>query len=252
VTPADHRIEPAQEFRRAVQVAVQLAEESPRSLVTLGISPTYPATGYGYIQRGPELARRQGIRVFRVQRFREKPDAASAAQMIATGEYFWNAGIFVWKAATILECLKENQPAIHAGIERIADAWATPQRDRVFEREYQALPRLSIDFAVMEKAKDVLVVEAPFQWDDVGSWLAVERMSPQDAEGNTILARHCGLRTQNCIIVGDAARLITTVGVENLIIIQDGDAILVANRKDEGNIKQLVELLKKNGMDAHL
>src|SRR5262245_44444897 len=110
VMPADHVIEPAQEFRRAVHVADQLADEHPRSLITFGIRPTHPATSYGYIHRGPELASRQGVRAFRVLRFREKPSSELAEEMLASGEYFWNAGIFVWKAATILDSLRANQP----------------------------------------------------------------------------------------------------------------------------------------------
>lgn len=252
VMPADHRIEPAQEFRRAAHAAAQVADESPKSLITFGITPTYPATGYGYIHRGPPISQRLGIPTFRVQRFREKPKVEEAQQMLATGEYFWNAGIFVWKAATILEALRVNQPKLHGAVERIADAWHGRERDAVLEREYQALDRVSIDFAVMEKAKDVLVVEAPFQWDDVGSWLALERMNPQDADSNTVLGTHCGVGSTNCIIVGEADRLIATVGVSHLIIVQDGDAILVADRRNEGSIKELVELLKKKGLEKYL
>ena len=112
--------------------------------------------------------------------------------------------------------------------------------------------RDSIDYAVMEDAKEVLVVQAPYRWDDVGSWLALERMHPQDADDNTVLATHCGLQTNHCVIVGDAGRLIATIGVENLLIVQDGDATLVADRREEGTVKQLVELLKKKGLDKYL
>jgi mannose-1-phosphate guanylyltransferase len=252
VMPADHVIEPAQEFRRAVHVAHQMVEEHPQALVTFGIRPTFPATGYGYIHRGQELAQRQGVRVFRVRAFREKPDAELAEQMLASGDYFWNSGIFAWKAATILAALKQNQPNLAAAIERIADAWPTARRDEVFAAEYERLTKISIDYAVMEKAKEVLVIEAPYRWDDVGSWLALERMQPQDADGNTVQGLYCGLGTKNCIVAGEADKLIATVGVDNLLIVQDGDAILVADRRDEGAVKQLVELLKKKGLEKYL
>jgi mannose-1-phosphate guanylyltransferase len=252
VTPADHVIEPVQEFRRAAHVAAQMAEEFPQALVTFGIPPTFPSTGYGYIQRGPQVTQRQGISVFRVQAFREKPAADRAAEMVASGNYFWNSGIFVWRAATLLNQLKEHKPALHDAALRIADAWDTPRRAEVLRREYPAMEKISIDFAVMERAKEVLVVQAPYRWDDVGSWLALERMNPQDATGNTISATHCGINTHNCVVVGEPGRLITTIGVRDLLIIQDGDATLVADRRDEATVKQLVEELKKRGLERHL
>lgn len=252
VMPADHVIEPAQEFRRAAHVARQMVEEHPQALVTFGIKPTFAATGYGYIQRGPALPSRQGINIYRVQAFREKPAAELAEQFLASGEYYWNSGIFFWKASTILAALRQNQPTLRAAIERIAAAWSTPKRADVFRDEYERLSKISIDYAVMEKAKEVLVVEAPYQWDDIGSWLALERRRPQDADGNTVDALHCGVSTKQCVIVGDPDKVIATVGVDNLLIIQDGDAILVADRREEGNIKQIVDLLKKKGLEKYL
>jgi mannose-1-phosphate guanylyltransferase len=252
VMPADHVIEPVQEFRRAAGVAAQMAEEQPAALVTFGIVATYPATGYGYIHRGPLVAERQGVSVFRVQGFREKPNHDLAERFVHSGEYFWNGGIFVWKAATILAALRERQPKLHAAVERVAAAWPTPQRETVLRREYEGLERISIDYAVMEHAKEVLVVQAPFRWDDVGSWLALERMHPQDADHNTVLATHCALKTHRCVVVGEPDRLIATVGVDDLLIVQDGNATLVAARRDEGTVKQLVELLRKNGLEKYL
>jgi mannose-1-phosphate guanylyltransferase len=252
VMPADHVIEPMQEFRRAIQVAEQMADEHPAALITFGIPPSYPATGYGYIHRGPVVTHRQGIGVFRVQAVREKPTRDTAERFLTSGEFFWNSGIFVWKAATILQALAERQPKLHAAVQRIAEAWPTPQREAVLRTEYEGLDRISIDYAVMEHAKEVLVVQAPFRWDDVGSWLALERMHPQDADGNTVLALHCGLKTKSCVIAADGDHLVTTVGVENLLIVQDGNATLVADRRDEAAIKQLVELLKIKGLEKYL
>jgi mannose-1-phosphate guanylyltransferase len=175
-----------------------------------------------------------------------------AERFVASGEYFWNAGIFLWKAATILAQLQERQPRLHDAVQRIAAAWNGPRRDQVLRTEYEALDRLSIDYAVMEKAPKVLVVQAPFKWDDVGSWLALERMHAQDVDGNTVLAQHIGLKTTGCVVVGDADHLIATVGVQNLLVVQDGNVTLVADRRDEGTVKQLVELLKKQGLEKYL
>jgi mannose-1-phosphate guanylyltransferase len=252
VMPADHVIEPIQEFRRGAHAAEQTALENPDALITFGVPPSYPATGYGYIHRGAEIGTRQGVYVYKVRQFREKPTFEVAEGFIVSGEYYWNSGIFVWKAATILAHLRERQPKLHSAVERIADAWNTGAREEVLRREYEGLDRLSIDFAVMEHAKEVLVLQAPFQWDDVGSWLALERMHPQDADGNTVLAEHCGVKTKGCVIVGGPGRMIATVGVQDLIIIQDGNATLVAGRNDEGTVKQIVEQLKKKGLETYL
>jgi len=252
VLPADHMIEPAQEFRRAVYAAANVAEENPQALTTFGIPPTYPATGYGYIHRGTPAGQRQGIGVFRVQSFREKPKPDVAEQFVSSGEYFWNSGLFVWKAATILAALRERQPALAAAIDRVAAAWGTSRQAETFKRAYEALQKISIDYAVMEHAREVFVVQAPFCWDDVGSWLALERLHPQDAHGNTVLARHTGLDTNGCVIVGDAVHLITTAGVKDLIIVQDGDAVLIADRRSEGLVKQLVEQMKGTDLEKYL
>jgi mannose-1-phosphate guanylyltransferase len=198
------------------------------------------------------LAVRQGVSVSRVRAFREKPNPDLAERFLVSGEFFWNSGIFVWKAATILGALRERQPKLCDAVQRVAEAWPTADRDRVLRREYEGLERISIDYAVMEHAREVLVVQAPFRWDDVGSWLALERLHPQDGDGNTVLATHCGLHTKGCVIVGDAGRLIATVGVSNLLVVQDGDATLVADRREEGTVKQLVELLGKKGLERYL
>src|SRR5205814_1790632 len=174
--------------------------------------------------------------VYKVEGFREKPDADLAERFVVSGEYFWNSGIFVWKAATILAALRERQPKLFAAVQRIAEAWPTADRETVLRREYEALERISIDYAVMEHAKEVLVVQAPYRWDDVGSWLALERMHPQDADKNTVLGLHCGLKTKDCVVVADKGHLIATVGVDNLLIIQDGNATLVADRREEATV----------------
>ena len=244
VMPADHVIEPVAEFQRALHAAEQFADDFPDALLTFGVRPTYPAIGYGYVHAGPEAGTRQGVKAFKVQAFKEKPDADTAERFVQSGDYFWNAGIFVWKVRAILTELERNCPAIAAAAGRIAAAWDAPDRDEVFTREYDSLTKISIDFAVMEKAKQVLVVETPYQWDDVGSWLALERRNPQDADGNTVRGLHAGIATTNCVIAGDPDKLIGTLGVENLLIVQSGDCTLVARRDDEAAVKQLVDRIK--------
>jgi mannose-1-phosphate guanylyltransferase len=252
VLPADHVIEPAVEFQRAALAAEQFANDQPDALLTFGIPPTYPATGYGYIHRGAEIGTRNGVAAAAVRAFREKPDGDTAERFVQSGDYYWNSGIFVWKAAAILGELQRQKPGILLNVRAIADAWGTARQDEVFRTNYAGVEKISIDFAVMEKAPKVLVLRAPYQWDDVGSWLALERRNPQDADGNTVQGTHCGIDTTNCVIAGEKGKLITTIGVSNLLIVQDGNSLLVADRREEATVKQLVDKLKASNLGEYL
>ena len=255
VMPADHVIEPEQEFRRAVHAAEQFAGDFPHALMTFGIHPTFPSDGYGYIHFGEEVAKRQGVAIRAAKEFKEKPKPPQAEQFVASGEYYWNSGIFVWKPAAILGELQARKPELHAGIMRIAEAWGTPRQDEVFRPLYPTLEKISIDYAVMQeaaKAGKVLVMHAPYQWDDVGSWLALDRRNPQDAAGNTIAALHCGVGTRRCVIVSDADHLIGTLAVEDLIIVQDGNATLITTRQAEGRVKELVDAIRARKLERFL
>jgi mannose-1-phosphate guanylyltransferase len=163
----------------------------------------------------------------------------------------WNSGIFCWSAETILREIKHAAPELHSAIWRIAEAWNTPKREAVFAREFEPLQKISIDYAVMEKARHVAVVEAPFQWDDVGSWLALERVMDKDDDDNVLLGRHEGLGTRQCVVVGGEGHLVSTIGVENLIIVHTPDVTLVAHRNDEQSVKNLLAKLEQLGL-SHL
>ena len=244
VLPADHLIEPEREFHRAVHAVEQFAGEFPDSLFTFGIPPTFASDGYGYIHRGPKAAERNGVPLFKVLEFKEKPAKEVAEKYVASGEYDWNSGIFVWKARTILAALKEGRPDIASACERIAKAW--PDQG-AFRKEYDAIKGTSIDFAVMQdagKAGKVMVLSAPYRWDDVGSWLALERNNPQDANGNTIQGQSLMIDTTGCVISANPGQLIATIGLNDLIIIQDGNATLVARKEDEARVKEIVDKLK--------
>jgi mannose-1-phosphate guanylyltransferase len=255
VMPADHLIEPAQEFRRAVHAAEQFSNDFPDALLTFGIKPTFPATSYGYIHRGEHAGSRQSVPISRVLRFKEKPKEPEAEHFVASGDYFWNSGIFVWKPGAILGELKKRKPQLHAGVQSIAAAWGTVSGPEVFRSEYEKMEAKSIDFVVMQDAAEagkVMVMHAPYQWDDVGSWLALERHNPQDSEGNTIQALHAGVDTKNCLIVSDADHLIGTLDVKDLVIIQNGNATLITTRKGEARVKELVDKLKSQGLGRFL
>ncbi|MBX7167204.1 MAG: NTP transferase domain-containing protein [Pirellulales bacterium] len=251
VLPADHVIGPTEKFQAAMRHAVALVEESPGRIVTFGIRPTYPAESFGYIERAEPLAA-SGIPSYRVARFREKPRAEVAAEYVATGRFYWNSGIFVWRAATILAALAEHQPQMAAHLETIASAFGRDDFAEVFAAEFAAIRGVSIDYAVMEHARDVAVVEAPYEWDDVGSWQALARLRGADAEGNTVSARHVGLDTHGCIIRGTPDHLVATLGIDDCIIVQTPDATLVAHRSREESLRELVKLIQHRGWGQHL
>ncbi|HEY1601892.1 MAG TPA: mannose-1-phosphate guanylyltransferase [Pirellulales bacterium] len=261
VLPADHVIRDAAAFQNAVRQAVALVENAPNRLVTFGIRPSYPAESFGYLERGAPLdmgpsaaAKNAPCSAYRVSRFREKPQADVARQYVDSGNFYWNSGIFVWRAATIVDALAQHQPEMMAHLRTIAAAFGTPKFTEIFARDFAAIRGISIDFAVMEHADDVVLIEAPFDWDDLGSWQALSRQRGQDPQGNTVVGRHLGLNTKGSIVYGGGPNdhLIVTVGVEDLIIVHTPDATLVANRRDEESLRQVVKELAQRGWNVHL
>ena len=172
VMPADHVIEPVEAFRKSIRAAVYVIDDDPTVLVTFGITPTRPETGYGYIERGPLLERREEIPVFRVIQFREKPDRATAETFLESGRFLWNSGIFIWRARTILDELQAHRPRLAEGLQPILKAMGTPDEPEALVRLFPQLERVPIDKAVMEHARNVRVLEVPYNWSDVGDWRA--------------------------------------------------------------------------------
>jgi mannose-1-phosphate guanylyltransferase len=253
VMPSDHVIRPAEKFRGAIRQAEALVAAAPGRLVTFGIRPTYPAESFGYIQQGAPVPVGPGeAPAHTVARFKEKPPAAVAAEYLAAGTYLWNAGIFVWKAATILAALAERQPECLAHLQRIAAAWDGPDRDRVFAEEFAAIKGTSIDYAVLETAPDVAVIEAPFGWDDLGGWSAVARQRPADAAGNTFIGRHLDLGSTGTIVQTGDDHLVVTLGLEDMLVVHTPDATLVASRSREEEVKKVVAELERRGWSEFL
>jgi mannose-1-phosphate guanylyltransferase len=256
VMPADHVIRPAEEFQASIRQADALVEESPQRIVTFGIKPTYPAEIFGYIHRGQPLASSRLTHstapTFAVQRFKEKPDAKTAQEYLTSGEYYWNAGVFVWHAATILDALRRHQPEMLSRLQKIVNAWDTKQRDEVFAREFAAIQPISIDYAVMERATDVAVVEAPFEWDDLGGWQSLARLTGTDADGNTMIGKHVSLNTQGSIVRTTDDHLVVTLGLRDCIVVHTPNATLVANKHDEEQIRQVVKQLEELGWTEYL
>lgn len=253
VMPADHVITPTNAFLSALRHANDLVSEQPDRLVTFGVRPTYAAESFGYIEQGPELdSQAQRIPTYRVARFHEKPRAEVARQYLQQGGYFWNSGIFVWKAATILQELAQNDPPMHAHLARIAESEGTPGFLPTLQSEFAAIQGRSIDYAVMENAREVVMVEAPFAWDDVGSWQAIARRQTADADGNLATGRFLGIDTRNTIVRTDPQHLVVTIGIEDCVIVHTPDATLVVRRDQEENVRQAVKQLEQLGWDEYL
>ena len=249
VMPADHVIRPVAEFQRTVERAVDVVTSDSAALLLFGVTPTYPATGFGYIQRGDALVDSPG---FRVASFREKPDAATAARYVVSQEFFWNCGLFVWRAATILEQLERHVPAIFERLQRLRAVVGTERWAESLAAEFPQMPSISIDYSVLEKSQSVCVVPASFEWDDVGSWQSLARLLSSDDEGNTIDGTHCGLNTSGCIIRSSAEHLVATFGVRDLVIVYTPDATLVADKHDENSLRRLIAELEQRGLTNFL
>jgi mannose-1-phosphate guanylyltransferase len=252
VMPADHVIRPDEVFQRAVKAAAAVVEEAPESLVTFGVKPTRPETGYGYIQRGESLEVREGVAVHRVVQFREKPDRETAEGFLASGDFAWNAGIFVWKARTILAEIRRHKPMLGAALDRVGAAWGTAAGPDVLAAEFPLMERTPIDKAVMEKADDVKVLEVVYDWNDLGDWRALRPLLPIDADGNALRGDVVALDTRDSIILSDDGGLIATLGLEDVVVVQSGGATLVARRDQLDKLKGLVESLHARGHGSYL
>ena len=248
VCTADHLIEPEAEFRRIFAQGFALAEQRPDLLVTFGISPTGPATGFGYLELGDVL---EGP-ARRVVQFREKPELADAREFFAAGpeRFLWNSGMFVWRAATFLDCIRRYQPETHAALLRLGDAWGTSSQPAALAEVYPKLKKISVDFAVMEPASRdpnvcVAAIPMPLQWLDIGSWIAFAETCPHDAQGNALAAeKHLLHQTARTLVASsDPGHLIATIGCEDMIVIHTPDATLVCRADQAEAIKELHRLV---------
>jgi mannose-1-phosphate guanylyltransferase len=254
VAASDQILSPTEEFARCVAEAERIALRQ-HALVTFGVKPSFPSEQYGYVRRGERLTgdpSRDAPPAFRLAQFKEKPSRAQAEEFIRTGEYYWNTCNFVWRAADILAAIRQHLPELHAGLEKIRPAIGTPRQEQVVAREYPLLTRISIDYGVMEKATNAVVVEMALVWDDLGSWNALARHHDQDEQGNVVMARHAGMDTRGCILAAEPDHLIATLGVKDLIVVQTPDATLICDRSRAAEVKALVELIRMRGLDKYI
>jgi mannose-1-phosphate guanylyltransferase len=252
VFPADHRIADGAGFREAIAAAAGLAGDD--YLVTLGIAPSEPNTGYGYIQRGESLGERDEFQAYRVRRFTEKPDPKTARSFVESGEYYWNGGIFVWKATRILGEIQKHLDDLHHQLRAIAGAWETDRRDEVLASAWQQVPRISIDFGIMEKADRVATVPVDIGWDDVGNWSNLSDLLTGDERGN--VARGKGrpllLDTGDTYVYAAAGRLVAVVGLEGVVIVDTPDALLVCPKDRAQDVRDVVQALEEQDLEEYL
>ena len=253
VLPADHFIRDRDLFHLLIRVAVDAAEKD--YLVTLGITPTYPATGYGYIQRGESIPERVIYPIYHVKKFKEKPDETQAREMLSTGDHSWNSGMFVWKVETILAEMGRQMPDLRSALEEIESASGSGRSEEVIQRVWPGLENVTVDYGVMEHAQKVAVVPAGgLDWSDVGTWDALFDVLLPDGDGNISFAgNHIAEDTHNSLVYGNRdERLVVTIGVDDLIIVDAGDVLLVCHKDQAQKVRLIVDGLKNTDNEKYL
>ena len=247
VLPSDHLIKHNDIFINTFTESCKVAEKAD-NLVTIGITPNYPETGYGYIKY--DNAKEDG-EAYKVDKFVEKPSLEVALKYIESGNYLWNSGMFAWKISTILGNFKKYMPETYDGLMKIKAAIGTDVENKVLEAEFPNLESQSVDYGIMEKAKNIYILSGNFGWDDVGSWLAVGRIKSVNEDKNVVNGNVVTVNTQNCIIEG-SKKLIATVGLRDIIIVDTPDAILISTKENSGEIKQILAKLREAKKEEYL
>jgi mannose-1-phosphate guanylyltransferase len=251
VLTADHIIKNEERFRELLLTAFEAAEDD--YLVTMGIQPSCPSTGYGYIQCGEPVGKYRQETLHHVVQFKEKPDEVLAAEYLVKGDHYWNSGMFIWKTSTILEQIKQLMPGLYGTLGMISKIWGEPEQVELFEPLWLSIKPESIDYGVMEKAKKVVVLLAEdLGWNDVGSWDSLFDVLNPDEEGNVFVgSSQIGISTHKTLVFSgeNSKRLIVTIGVDNLIVVDTEDAVLICTRESAQGVKEVVEFLKKTGQN---
>jgi mannose-1-phosphate guanylyltransferase len=253
VLPSDHFIRNVDLFHYLLKAAFGVAENG--YLVTLGITPTAPSTAYGYIQQGKAVDGEYRYPVYSVKRFKEKPDEETAQQLLRTGDHSWNSGMFIWRADTIMKEIHRQMPALGETLTIIEKSWGTPAQNDVLTQHWPGLKNETVDYGIMEKAEQVAVLPAGgLGWSDVGSWSSLFEVLLPDMNGNiaTNAVLHLGHETHNTLVYGGHDRLIVTIGVDDMVIVDTGDALLVCKTDQSQKVKEVVEHLRKHRQENFL
>jgi mannose-1-phosphate guanylyltransferase len=252
VLPSDHAIGNPEQYRKVIAAATQVAARE-NALVTIGIKPTGPETGFGYLEGGDALERVMGEEVFRVKSIREKPDREKAQAFVRSGNFYWNSGMFIWKASTILNEIHQHLPNLHMGLMKIKGSLGTPKEQATVPNVYQGLKSISIDYGVMEKAGEVFVLPGDFGWSDVGSWDALWEISPKDNKGNALTGgSQAILEDTEGSLVYSPHKLVALVGVKDLIVVETKDALLICQKGRSQDVKKIVDELEAKKLNKYL
>ncbi|MDG2148570.1 MAG: sugar phosphate nucleotidyltransferase [Planctomycetota bacterium] len=250
--PADQLITPEDSFREHLLAAEEALAAHPERVLVFGVEPTRAEQGYGWLRRGAQLGDYRDRPVFELDAFVEKPGAADAEKMLKAGGYAWNAGMFAFRLQAMRAAFQEHLPDVWAGLKRITADWNTPDFAAELAREFPRLPKISIDKGVMEKLRGTLMLPLPLDWDDVGSWSALERLREADKAGNVVDGRAVVLDAQNNLLASDEGCVVAVKGVDGLIVVHTADATLVCRRDDDQGVKALVKELEARGLDRFL
>ncbi len=250
VLPSDHRIGDEAAYRRVLQAAAGGALQGD-PLVTIGIPPTGPETGYGYIEQGERISGNGADEIYRVRSIREKPPREQAERFLDQGGFSWNSGMFVWKASAIIKAIGQFLPDLRQGLIEIREALGTDREEEVVGTIYAGLKSVSIDYGVMEKAKDVLVIPGAFGWSDLGSWDTLWEVSKKDENGNAVRGEFIGIDAADSLI-HSPGKLVALVGVKDLLVVETKDALLICRRGRSQDVRKIVETLEKNGLTSYL
>lgn len=248
--PADHVILDQGEFNRVLKAALE-AGETLDGLVVIGIAADEPCTSYGYIRRGKEIRVEDGYPVYRVERFREKPETEKAQRYLRQGDYFWNSGIVVGRAGMFVELLKKYNPQFKQGLEEITACLGQSSEAEVIQRVYADFERISFDYAVLEKAARLYMVVGDFGWEDIGSWSSLAKVSPKDGAGNVFSGRAVEIDSSNCF-VSAPGKLAALIGVEDLIVIDTDDVLFICRKDKDQQVKALLGRIRGAGWDEYL
>lgn len=254
IQTADHHIRNRDLFNYLITTALQVADQN--YLVTLGITPTFPSTGYGYIQQGEPLPGDYKYPVYTVKSFKEKPDEVTAQQLLRSGDHSWNSGMFVWRVDAILAEIEKQMPGLFDAVNKISSAWNTPEKDEVLRVQWNDLKSQTIDYGIMEKAERVAVLPAGgLGWSDVGSWDSLFEVLMPDMNGNvaTNAQHHLALDTHNTLVysTGDE-RLIVTIGLDDMVVVDSGDVMMICKVDQSQKVKDVVEHLRKHNQEKYL
>jgi mannose-1-phosphate guanylyltransferase len=242
VVTADHHIGDAARFRRSLMAAAEVAERE--QLVTLGITPTFASTGYGYIRRAEKLDTVDGFDVYRALRFTEKPDTTMAQAFLESGLYSWNSGMFIWKAKTIWAEFERQMPELFAQLSEIENAVDTADEQTVLQRVWMDVHKETIDYGIMERAPEVAVIPVCIGWNDIGSWQTLMELLEADAEGNVLIGDHLVLDTHDTLVYSPS-KLVAAIGLKELIIVETDDALLICPRERSQDVRKAVEALRQ-------